>query len=296
LDPITRACMAYDQNLRSDNPQRVRLGGDEQRSIERVLHPSGICLCDRRAAYDVMRDIGEITPDLPASRYGGLDFRVGNILEEFAAEAMKFVGALASYQDLLRVQPWLGRADMTVAPRVLGATTEDLPWLVEMKTSKVGDPAKLKTYYPKPYHIAQANKYTSMLEATGRGVHRPVLYYVTRSNWSAALYTWKFDKNGDCDIMSWDDKTGSWKAARTWPRLNKEIEESMATIESWYNGGDLPPRVGKTPDEHEFLCAEKEWRGGDKVTPTCPYFERCWETAAKPFVAGTWARKIRLPF
>jgi hypothetical protein len=295
MDPITRACTEYDKYLR-EGGARIVLGGDEERSKERVLHPSSILLCDRRAAYDVMRDVGEILPDLPSSKFGGLDFRVGNIMEEFAAEAMKHSGALSGYQTPVRSGAWLGRTDMTVDPIALGAVLEPEPWLIEMKTSKVGDAAKLKTYYPKPYHIAQATRYAEMLLASGGGLFRPVLYYVTRTNWATALYTWNWDRNGDCDILSWDDKTSTWRAARTWPKLRKEFTSSISSIESWFSGGDLPCRVGKTPDEHEFLCAEKEWRGGDKVIPSCPYFVRCWEKPAKPFVAGTWQRNIKLPF
>jgi hypothetical protein len=292
VDPITSACSIYDGYLREGGPRHV-LNGDEQRTRERVLHPSSILLCDRRAAFDVLRDIGEIQADLPSSKYGGLDFRVGNILEEFTAEAMKHAGALIGYQDVVSDGMWRGRIDMCVDPIVLGATTESIPWLVEMKTSKVGDPAKLRTYYPKPYHIAQATKYAELLPAQ----YRPVLYYVTRSNWSTMLYTWNWDtKNGDCDILVWEDKIGSWKASRSWPGLKPEYMRSLASIEKWYHDGELPNRVGKTPDEHEFLCAERDWKGGDKVTPSCPYFVRCWEKPAKPFVAGTWQRNIKLPF
>jgi hypothetical protein len=292
VDPITSTCTTYDEHLRSGGKRHV-LSGSEQRSNKRVLHPSSILLCDRRAAYDVMRDTGVITPDLPSSKYGGLDFRIGNVLEEFAAEAMFHASALKEYQVEVNGTPWLGRIDMVVDPIVLGATTETVDWLVEMKTSKVGDPSKLKSYYPKPFHIAQATRYQELL---GKPV-RPVLYYVTRSNWSSLLFTWEWDsRNGDCDIKVWDDKIRMWKAARTWPGLRKEYLSSINAIENWFNGGELPGRVGSSPDEHEFLCAEKEWRGGDKITPTCPYFVRCWERPAKPFVAGTWQRSIKLPF
>ena len=94
MDPITRTLVNYDRFL-SNGGTPVHLNTATKRTIQRKLHPSalGPWLCDRKACYDIMRDMGEIEV-ADFSNQQLLSFRVGHVFQDFVAQALTYAGWL----------------------------------------------------------------------------------------------------------------------------------------------------------------------------------------------------------
>ena len=283
MDPITQTLFEYDQYLREGGePADLSRFPNVPHVKEKKLHASALLLCDRRAAFDVMEDIGEIHADLQLPKSLLLDFRIGNHMEEFVAQAMEWKGVLAGYQTRLSNHERKGRLDLEIDPASLLGTNGDTPnWIVEIKFIKSNKASVLKKYFPKGYHIAQAETYR---ELSGRRVV-PVLFYALRTTFQTALYSWRWEGD-DAVVQVWDAEYG-WTYDDTMAGLKQEIEASKAAQERWLDIGELPARVGLTPDEHKFLCADTYSKRG-WATPTCKFFTRCWDREPEPFKLGSW--------
>jgi hypothetical protein len=283
VDPITQTLFEYDQYLRGGGePADLSRFPSEPHVKEKKLHASALLLCDRRAAFDVMEDLGLIEADITHPPELLLDFRVGNHMEEFVAQAMQWKGVLQGYQTRLSNHKRKGRLDLEIDPAPLLGTNGDTPnWIVEIKFIKTNKAYVLRKYFPKAYHIAQAETYR---ELSGRRV-APVLFYALRTTFQTALYSWRWEGD-DAVIQVWDGEHG-WTYHDTMAGLKQDIEASKAAQERWLHTGELPPRVGRTPDEHPFLCVDKGSKRGWGV-PTCQFFARCWGRDPEPFRLGGW--------
>lgn len=294
MDPITQGIHDYNDHLYAGG-EPVKTWDkypDGTHTPARALHPSTLALCDRKAAYGVMEDLGEIEPDIPKPKELFLDFRIGNIFEDFIAEAMMWKGALVGYQGRLTDGKWKGRYDLLIDPKELGVAESTRLWLVEVKTAKVNSQKFLRQRYPKHYNVAQVDTYVRMFRASNPDVQvQPVLYYVLRNNWGFMLATYKVD--GDT-IKTYKWNGDGWSFMRDLKEPASLITGSRAKQEEWLETGELPARCGATPDEHYFMCAKTN-RNTKEVTPTCDYFKRCWGRMPASFMQGYWDEKEEIP-
>jgi len=192
MDPLTKACSEYDAYLREGGePVDLKALGFNtvsQRTKTRKLHPSslGPGLCDRKACYNVACDVGDIERDIPETPEDNLGHRIGFIFQDYVAQTLAFKGALIDMEIPLEDEYWTGRADLLVDPCKLDVTdsrpTTKAPWLVDVKTVKG---YTVDDRYPKTYHIAQLERYRSMM--TQPTV--PILFYVTRIDFQTAMFS-----------------------------------------------------------------------------------------------------------
>ncbi len=283
MNPITEILLKYDAYLREGGAPVCLFDRfpTEKHIKERRLSASSIGLCDRKAVYDIMEDLGLMQEDNPQPLEINLDFRVGNIMEDFVAQAMQWYGVLLQYQTRLTDGVWKGRLDLLVDANKFGYGEEG-NWLIEVKTVKSSDPSILdkRDWFPKDYHWAQASVYSRLLDVP----HKVVLLYILRPTFDTKLYTVE------------DGKALTWGASRfvyahhlnKWD--NEGIARSIKSLEEWVDGGEVPPRCGKTPDEHPFMCCDVNRKTGI-ATPKCEYFGQCWSTQNyKSYRIGDWSR------
>lgn len=273
MDPLTRACQEYDAYLREGGePVDLKALGFttvSEREKVRKLHPSslGPGLCDRRACYNVMADVGEIEKDVPETPEDNLGHRIGFIFQDFIAQALAYKGALIGMEISVGNEEWCGRIDLLVdAARI--EPRSRARWLVDVKTVKG---YTVDDRYPKEYHIAQVEKYVSLLDQDVA----PVLFYVTRIDFQTAFYRWDWDGR-DC-ILKTHEPGG---IVKTIYGLNDDITASEATQLAWLKNGTLPERPFATPTD-SFMCSAYQ-KGGynrGRYKVTCPFFARCWERA-----------------
>ena len=278
-DPITQVLQEYNSHLRSGGePADLSRFPNPPHASEKKLSASSLAMCDRKAAYSIMEDLGEIEADVPFSQELLLDFRIGNHMEEFVAQAMEWKGVLVGYQTRLTNGHRKGRLDLEIDPKSLLGSNKNAPnWIVEIKFTKNAKPENLHKYYPKANYIAQAQFYSDHSE--NRTV--PVLYIAMRTTFEAVLYTWLWE-DGDANVLVWDDEFG-WTFHRTMPDLKAEIAESDAAQVGWMETGELPPRVAQTIVKHPFLCTRYN-RSTKRREASCQYLGRCWGEHAAPYM------------
>ena len=279
MDPITAACIEYMEHIRrgGEKADLSPFANVQVRDRQRKLHPSGLCLCDRKAVYRIMADQGEIEPDLPDDPVEQLGHHIGYIFQDFVAEALAWKGALENVEIPVENDMWTGRADLLVKPHMLDysdsgnrfmwdATHDDYDyWLVDVKTVKGYG---LYNRYPKEWHIAQVEKYQAML-----GLHAlPVLYYATRVDFTSALFTWHWEPN--CNVYQWEEA----RPVTNFYDLDERMEWSERAQEHWLKTDELPDRIAGNPTDHDFMCTKYErygkYKGQHKVT--CQFFGQCW--------------------
>jgi len=289
MDPITRACSEYDQYLREGGePVNLKeMGFDvcSERKRARKLHPSslGPGLCSRKACYNVMADVGEIEKDVPDDPQGNLGHRVGYIFEDFVSQALAWKGALVNLQPQVENDNWIGRPDQIVDPTKLLTAVYPFQkqweglWLLDCKTVKG---YSLYNRYPKVYHMSQVDQYVSMMDPGLRLT--PVLYYITRIDFTTALYTWSKDERLYYDIPDFTATIHNWE---TGIESHNDIyyyerDVCLSAQERWLTHGTLPDRCGVTPTQHSFMCANYNKGGPNKgrYTVGCQFFGQCWGT------------------
>lgn len=292
MDPITKCLVEYNEYLNNGGePVNLKkLGFDvcSERQKVRKLHPSslGPGLCDRKACYHVMADVGEIQKDFEITPQEELGHRVGYIFEDWVSEALAWKGALLNLQPQLENKLWIGRPDQVVDPSALGEDIEGL-WLVDCKTVKGYG---FYDRYPKPYHISQVEKYVEMI---GGGNFHPVLFYMTRVDFQSALWTWGW-AGDDCRTAEWGTRS------KPFFELRGDIRYSIAMQERWLRTGELPDRCCSLPIDH-FMCASYQKYGQHKgrYLVNCQYFSRCWEVPLPTnlvFDKADWEDESALPF
>jgi hypothetical protein len=290
MDPITKAVYEYNEYLRYGGDP-VCIGDGTKRTKKRKLHPSGVGpgLCDRKAAFSVMKDIGEIEPDLPHPPELLLDFLMGNVIQDFISAALEWKGALVGEEIVVEDDDWTGRIDQVVDPTKLDLSETNLPkewyenlWDVDVKTSK--GKQLYRKFYPKPYYIAQVTRYANMLNGElSDGKVVPVLYHAARVSLGQTLFVAIQWIGNDALAVT---ETG--KVHKTFRYLADEIAASERAQLKWLHNGGLPNRCGSTPDEHPFLCCKIN-RKSKVATPSCPFFGRCWDVDTfEPFKLGAW--------
>jgi len=272
MDPLTRACQEYDSYLREGGGavdlKALGFNTVSERDKTRKLHPSslGPGLCDRRACYNVMADVGEIEKDIPERPEDNLGHRIGFIFQDYVAQALAYKKALIGMEHKVQQENWTGRIDLMVDPNALGIETTRR-YLVDVKTVKGYG---LYDRYPKTYHIAQLEMYKHLL---GKVVDwTPVLFYVTRVDFQTAMFWWDWE---DDSCVVHDYNTGKHNIIHG---LGQELQYSIDTQETWLKEGVLPERPFTAPDEG-FMCASYQKYGDHrgKYKVNCPFFYRCWE-------------------
>jgi len=212
-----------------------------------------------------MCDTGEIEKDVPETPEANLGHRVGFIFQDFVAQALAWKGALLGMEISVGNEEWTGRVDLLVdAARI--EPRSRARWLVDVKTVKG---YTVDDRYPKEYHIAQVEKYVSLLDQDVA----PVLFYVTRIDFQTAFYRWDWDGR-DC-ILKTHEPGG---IVKTIYGLNDDITASEATQLAWLKDGTLPDRPFASPTD-SFMCSAYQKGGYDRgrYRVTCPFFFRCWE-------------------
>lgn len=281
-DPLTQSMLAYDKWLRVTG-RRMDIQSlfphEPHQRDERALHVSSLMLCDRRACYKIMEDMGEIEVSVTPDPYLQLDFRMGLMMEEWLVEALAFDGSLIEWQTRLSSPPWKGRLDIV-------ARVGDERWLVEVKTVKSGDAGLLVAKFPKDYHIAQVMTYDTIHK---REFDRVCLFYMLRATMGTELYSLQ-KEDGNVATERWDSEAGEWVKHKTFRTVLDKMEESRKRQEHWIDTGELPQRIGSSPDRHPFLCVSKDWES-KVATPTCRYFETCWGMPPLPFSFGSYRKR-----
>lgn len=295
MNPIADALYLYHKHLERGG-KKVHLdvtGPDRKKDC---LHPSSMLLCERKAAYDVLHDLGKMKQDMPYLKAQELDFRVGYIFEWFVAEALHFQGSLLEYQPSVSMGLWCGSPDLLVDPQIL-AGLPGQPWLVDVKTVRSSDATFLakRSYFPRENNAAQVEMYTRMWASMSGGVRpTPVLFYTLRGTMASELFTWDM-LGDDASMQAWETGTfyddGFEDISVKWESgFGKRLEDYQETMENWYKTRSLPERPYSTPDEHPFMCCDIDKRK-KTATPSCPYFGACWGVDTyDPYKLGEWGR------
>lgn len=311
MNPFAAAMIEYKRHLHSGG-SRISLTRPESNKSKGLLYMSnaGPGLCPREATYWAEVTAGHRKPDWQSDALSELEHVAGDLVADFLAEALMFVGALVDYEIPLKYPwsnpVWTGRADILVAADALTELVE--AWELPPRTLIVADVKTAMGYnlnkHPKPWYIGQVEFYTqslldpsygesTLLEELGFDYAIPVIYQTLRVKQSeSALCTWKWE-DGQCTVYQYGYEGARiypTEANADWFNLEAKMNAGIHDMNIWseyaselgYEKAEShrPDRVGPTPESHGFKCCSDHWLDGRKQAKQkevgCQFFHTCW--------------------